>query len=209
MDNNTSIGDSLLISNGINLSKVKSSLPKNTRFRWIEPPISSIGNIFPSEATYHPLLSNSKHEIASYLFNIEGSDLQEEQKDIYRQKVQDIVETGPFIQARAAFYGFLVITIIALIITINIQNPNYWIVTVLVVITILTGINAYGFSSVYGKSKWMDFENDLQSQINAGVLPNKILENYRQEEQNQKMVDAISRQRANNRPVGFNMYPYQ
>lgn len=89
------------------------------------------------------------------------------------------------------------------------QNPNYWIVTVLVVITILMGVNAYVFSSGYGKSKWMDFENDLQSQINAGVLPNKILENYRQEEQNQKMVDAISRQRVNNRPVGFNMYPYQ
>lgn len=51
----TNLGDSILISNGINLSKIKSSIPKNSKFLWTEPPISPIGNIIPTEATYHPL----------------------------------------------------------------------------------------------------------------------------------------------------------
>ncbi len=47
MDNNsTGIGDSILLSNGINLSKIKSSIPKNSKFRWVAPPISSVGKIF-------------------------------------------------------------------------------------------------------------------------------------------------------------------
>lgn len=134
--------------------------------------------------------------------------MDDDKKDIYKQKVQDIVESAPFIQSRAWVYGFLALTVIVLLITINIQNPNYWILTGFVVFTVILGLNTYLFAPGYGKTKWIDFENDLQSQINAGVLPNKILENYKQEEQAEKMREAMSQQRQNNGPR-FNLYPYQ
>jgi hypothetical protein len=177
-------------------------------FSWREPPVSWIGNIYPTETTYHPLVVNSDYEIATNLFSLEGATddngapLDEAKKNMYRAKIKKIVEDSEYLQElnfSRMIYTIFIISIIILLIFKQYEIA----VAPLFGIFLLCAYNhvyKYEVAKSNGLNKWSEFANRLNSEQLSGSTPQAILDKFRISEEHEKELQA----KYNNLGMGTN-----
>jgi hypothetical protein len=167
-------------------------------FSWREPPVSWIGNIFPTESTYHPLVVNSDYEIAMNLYSLEGAiddngaPLSDGVKQMYRKKIRTIVEDSDYLQSlftSRMIYVILIILIIILIIFESYATAIFPIIIILVR-AIYMNMVGYDIAKQDGLNRWSNFENTMNSKFNSGDTPEAVLKKLEAIDEHNKEIQA-------------------
>lgn len=177
--------DKIALMQGKNIKNIE-KFTVSTGFSWIEPPATFIGEIFPSETTYHPLLNNTNYEIATNIFSVEGSDLPNDAKKMYKAKIQAIVEDSFYLKSLASsrvVYTLMIIFIIFLIITSSGIAQIVSAVAVLLLYALYRNLWVYPPNKVEGRTKWNEFTNRYNASQASGSTPQAILESFRIDDQ--------------------------
>lgn len=171
-------------SSGIRADKALSFNVQN-KFEWRDPPVSGvIGKIWPTEATYHPLLNNTNYEIAYTMAAIEGEEsLSAEEKDMYKRKVKDIVVDAPGViyRGRAYLCGILVVVCLLLILVSSggLNTLLWFIIAGLTVGVFYYMAKSVLFAPAEGLENWSNFSNEFSAAINSGKTISAILDGFR------------------------------
>lgn len=167
---------------GIKASKTL-NFQVGTGFSWRDPPLSWAGYIYPTDSTYHPLLNHSNYEIATNLYSVEGSGLPEDQKNIYKNKIKDIVESSYEVKTWGGIYFTLIIfafIILLVLLFIIIDFPTGAIFSGIAggVCFIVLLWKFFGLVSAKGKGieSWQNFEMAFNAAQSAGSTPLSILD---------------------------------
>ncbi len=193
------------LAQGINVNMV-SKFNIAPGFDWIEAPLMpSVGYIFPTEATYHPLIVSNNYEIATNLFSIEGSGLPEEEKAKYRAKVESLVKLGPRLSTIFAVNtATLIILIIGAIIILLARSKTFPIIGTIIAVAVclVTGHVFLGpMNDAAGRARWNDFVGMLNSRLSSGATPAAILKQLAEDDRVDK---AAIQQKYNNAGMGSN-----
>jgi hypothetical protein len=167
-----------------------------TGFDWIDPPISPLlGTYFPMEATYHPLLNHSDYEIATNILSIHGAtDLSEDKKKEYTEKVADIIKDSYYLQNYCSVnICYIILLVIGLILLIS--GADIWILGGLFVgillFTAFTQLILFPYSKSRGISKWNEFSRDFGAKLRAaGDTPKSVLESYKSDKFREEDIQA-------------------
>ena len=172
---------------GKNVNKIQ-NFTVASGFSWREPPLSWIGNIYPTERTYHPLVVNNNYEIATNLFSLEGAEdtdgkpLDDNKKKLYRDKIRTLVEDSSYLQelyiSRVCFTFIIIVFIVLLVLkeygyAIGLAGATFFVV-------LYYYIYGYNAARIEGQTKWTEFANMLNSELRSGTTPNEILNKLKQ-----------------------------
>lgn len=167
-------------------------------FSWREPPVSWIGNIFPTESTYHPLVVNSDYEIAMNLYSLEGATddngtpLSDGVKQMYRKKIRTIVEDSDYLQSLFVSRMIYVILIILIVVLIIFESYATAIIPIIIILVraIYMNLVGYDLAKQDGLNRWSNFENTMSSKFNSGDTPEAVLKKLEASEEHQKELQA-------------------
>ncbi len=168
----------------------------DNQLMWRDPPISPLGYIWPTDETYHPLFKGSSYEIASNLVSIEGEkSMSDEEKNIYKNKVQQVVINAPYIKAMGNVYIFAILIVITIILIVIFRSNIFIIAGVVLAVGLIYNlIYAFTMASGAGYNRWADFMNRYNAHSASGSTVDEILNKFREDEdrENNRRVLAAS-----------------
>lgn len=177
---------------GINADKAL-KFQVGTGFSWRDPPISPLGYVFPSDSTYHPLLNSSNYEIATNLFSVEGSGLPESEKNLYKKKIKDIVESAHAVKVWGNIYLAFIIIVTAILMMVLFAYVGWESARILSNIMLICGIlflGAVSFgligASGLGINDWYRFESVYNAAQSSGSTPQRILEQMKMDDRSEQ-----------------------
>ena len=185
---------------GINAAQTMKSFNVGTmgQYSFPEPKTGILATIAPSESTLHPLFKHNYHEIANHIFSINGLDsYSQDQKQIMNNKVRDVVIQSYEQAAMAHVYQIVIIGTLLMIFLLYINVTIKYVFGVTVVLAALSWVYAKYYARGTGESYWNEFSIDLNSKLQSGMLPNKILEEYKTDVNKQLDRAALSSQNRN------------
>jgi hypothetical protein len=173
-------------------------------YEFPEPKTGLFATVFPGESTWHSLYDHDYREIANHIFSIGTMEANEQQKQYLMSRVKNVTIDSYEQGAMGNFYKTLIVGSILLIILVYFESSH-----VVVVGLITAGLAAYFyiyatvFAKGYGETYWQTFYGDLNSKLQLGKLPGKILEEYGANVERERDRLAMARvQRASNNSAG-------
>lgn len=190
------MSNTLLLGQDKNLSQaalgVNADVAMNSRINissntWRDPPLSSIGNIWPSESTWHPLYEYDKLEVMEDLLGKDASQV---------EKVGAVIKQVPQMKGIKMLTTCIILCIIILIVALVVKSPMaYYVLAGMGVLTVLVAIYTFFIAPSAGESDWMALIQEYQGQRAAGSTDRDILEKYGKERELNKQL-AAERERA-------------
>jgi hypothetical protein len=179
---------------GVDVSKA-SNFKVASGFSWRDAPYSPIlGYLFPGETTYHTLMNASDYELASNLFSISGSNMRDDEKKIYTDKMREIVVDNPYLNyVCTKNMIIIVLLIIAALIFFgsNQLDPN----TTNILLFLIGGIIflqsiallGEGFMKSQGEARWNDFTTMINAKLASGKSATALLQEINDKDDIRKM----------------------
>lgn len=169
-------------------------------YEFPEPKTGLAATIFPGESTWHSLYDHDYRELANHIFSIGTMEAPEQQKQYLMSRVKNVTIDSYEQGAMGNFYKTLIVGSIVLIILIYFEST--YVLTVGFITAVIAGyfyLNATIWARGTGETYWQTFYSDLNSKLQLGKLPGKILEEYGANVERERDRLAMTRvQRSNN-----------
>lgn len=161
----------------------------------LEPPISAIGNIWPTDGLWHPLYDSDKAEILDYIID---------------QPTEEVVRVGNIVKQIPKMHGIksltvclLICFIILIIALVTGSKTAYYVLAGMGGLAVCIALYTFLIAPSIGESNWVALEKEIEGGIKAGktvsALRDEALKTRELKAQNDAMILAAQQASFNNR----------
>jgi hypothetical protein len=170
------------------------------KFKWRSAPYSSFGYIWPSENTYHELLHTDESELIKTFNAIDTPE--NEDKDKIKKEIEQIVNDGPFIIARASLILWLAFFVIVFLIMFAVMELRanrivFAVVGGLALVILVYKIYRLSVATGEGYNRWNEIVANIKSKQSMGKLLDvhdsaAVSSQHQQQQQQQQPANAMN-----------------